>query len=414
MKHNHIGLLLTVSMSLLGLLSSRSRRLASAVLLICFLSSSGMGTADDIPAGDPGGARDFIKGADISFLHEITNHGGVFTEGGVQRDLLDILKDHGFDYIRLRLWHTPPDGYCGLDSTLLMASRIKAKGFGLLLNLHYSDIWADPGKQFKPGAWEGIHFEGLKDSVFEYTRYVVSRMRKAGVLPDIVQVGNEITCGMLWDDGRVCGGFDTPQQWEKLAVLISESIQGVNSALGPGDSVRIMIHIDRGADIGGSIRFYDNLLARGVGFDMIGLSYYPWWHGTLEEVESNLDTLATRYRRDIIVVETAYPWTLDWYDHTHNMVGLPDQLHPGYPATVAGQEAFLSDLIDIVVGTPEGWGRGVFYWAPEYVAVPGLGSSWENVTFFDFKGNLLPSIDGFDSPASGVTGRSSPGTQQPD
>jgi arabinogalactan endo-1,4-beta-galactosidase len=375
--------------------------LALVFCLLCFVVLPGFGGGGAAPAGAAGSrigtsrTSEFIKGADISFLQEIENHGGVFRDDGVATDLLDILKDHGFNYARLRIWHTPQTGYCGLDSTLLIAARIKAEGLGLLLDFHYSDTWADPGKQYKPGAWQGLGFDALKDSVFEYTHRVVRRLRDQNTLPEMVQVGNEIICGMLWDDGRVCGTFNTPEQWDKLGELISEGIRGVQAALEPGDSVRIMIHIDRGADMGGSIRFFDNLLARGIDFDVIGLSYYPWWHGTLDEVEANLDTLARRYDKDIIVAETAYPWTLAWFDDMHNIVGLAEQLHAGYPATVDGQEAFLEDLMDIITGTSACRGLGVFYWAPEYISVPGMGSPWENLTLFDFEGGLLPSIEAF-------------------
>ncbi len=385
-------------------------RIVSLAAVLCFVwfiagARPGVGEEGAVAApharGDSVPAAGFIIGADISFLQEIENHGGVFRENGSAKNLLDILSDHGFNYARLRLWHTPPAGYCGLDSTLVIAARIKAAGLGLLLDLHYSDTWADPGAQSKPHAWEGLAFDSLRDSVYEYTLVVISRLKGRNALPDMVQIGNEITCGMLWDDGRVCGTSDTPEQWAKLGDLIAAGIEGVDAALGPGDSTRIMIHIDRGADIGGATWFFDNPAIQGIDFDVIGLSYYPWWHGTLDEVEATLDSLARRYNRDVIVVETAYPWTLDWYDDTHNVIGLPEQLHPGYPATVGGQEDFLADLMDIIVTTPSCRGRGVFYWAPEYIPVPGMGSPWENLTLFDFDGDLLSSISAFEWKGSG-------------
>jgi arabinogalactan endo-1,4-beta-galactosidase len=374
------------------------------ISLLCFVMLAFCGApaaqAEDVPGQVEKPL--FIRGADISFLQEIENHGGVFKENGTARNLLQILKDHGFNYARLRIWHTPPAGYCGIESTLVMAARVKAEGLGLLLDFHYSDTWADPGKQRKPRAWEGSDVEALKDSVFEYARAVIGRLRDNNALPDMVQIGNEIICGMLWDDGRVCGPLDTPEQWENLGSLVAEGIRGVDAALGPGDSIDIVIHIDRGADSEGSMWFFDRLLAEGVEFDIIGLSYYPWWHGTLTEVEANLEALAARYPKDILIVETAYPWTLKWCDDMHNMIGLPDQLHKGYPATVVGQEAFLADLTDVVAGTPASRGRGVFYWAPEYISVAGMGSPWENLTLFDFDGSLLPSVAAFDSLVSSV------------
>lgn len=380
--------------------------IGSTLLLALMLTAPGSGSADSGSGGAPPPightTPGFIKGADVSYLQEIENHGGIFTENGTPRDLLEILAGHGFNYARLRVWHTPPAGYCGLDSTLLMASRIKAAGLALLLDFHYSDSWADPGKQFKPQAWTGLDFAPLTDSVYEYTRRIMTGFKDQNTLPDIVQIGNEMTCGMLWDDGRVCGRFDTPGQWARLGKIIAAAVDGIDSALPPADSTRTMIHIDRSGDIGGATRFFDKLAGQGIDFDIIGLSYYPWWHGTLGDLEATLDSLSRRYGRDIIVVEMAYPWTLGWHDDTHNIVGLPEHLHPGYPATVSGQRAFLSDLIDVVAKAPGSRGRGVFYWAPEYISAPGLGSVWENVTLFGFDGEVLPSVAAFDSAVTRV------------
>jgi len=219
----------------------------------------------------------------------------------------------------------------------------------------------------------------------------------------MVQLGNEVTCGILWNDGRVCDQFNTPQQWTQLAELINKGIRGINESLGTGDTIKIMIHIDRGGDNNGSQWFFDHLLSENVNFDVIGLSYYPWWQGTLSELESNLNDLAQRYGKAIVLVETAYPWTLDWYDNVQNIVGEPGQLLPEYPATVDGQTNFLSDLINIVQYVPGNMGAGLFYWAPEWISVPTLGSPWENVTLFDFTGELLSSISVFDSISSGVS-----------
>jgi arabinogalactan endo-1,4-beta-galactosidase len=156
--------------------------------------------------------------------------------------------------------------------------------------------------------------------------------------------------------------------------------------------VEIMIHLDRGGDAEGAVRFLDRLLAQGVAFDLIGLSYYPWWHGTLDDLRHTLNTLAARYGKPLIVVETAYPWTLGWYDDTRNLVGLESQLHPGFPATVSGQGRFLAELVRVVRETRSGLGRGVYYWSPEAIPVSGAGSAMENLALFDPRGELLESI----------------------
>ena len=343
-----------------------------------------------------------IKGVDISTLLEIEDNGGIFKENGNPKDALEIFKDHGINYIRLRIWHTPGSGYCDLAKTLSMASRLKSLGLKLLLDIHYSDTWADPAHQTKPSAWQNLTFQELKDSVYLYTYNVISALRDHNTLPDIVQLGNEITCGMLWNDGQICDQFNTPQQWAQLGELINEGIRGVNESLNLADTVKIMIHLDRGGDNLGSQWFFDHLLAQNVDFDIIGLSYYPWWQGTLANLEVNVNDLAQRYDKEIIIVETAYPWTLDWYDNTHNLVGEPSQLLQGYPASVEGQTNFLNILFNLVMDVPENKGLGLFYWAPEWISVPTLGSPWENVTLFDFTGELLSSISVFDSTTSDI------------
>ena len=383
----------------------RALRTLSLLLLV----TAGSGAISS--AGDCGQAR-FIKGADISFLEEVEKGGGVFTEGGEPRDALDILKRHGFNFIRLRVWVSPAEGYCDLESTLLMAERAAAKGFGLLIDLHYSDTWADPGRQTKPAAWSGVSGRALEDSVRGYTRGVIAALAAQGTLPDMVQIGNEIVCGMLWDDGRVCDSFNTPERWNALARLIGAAVAGVRDATVPGDSVGIMIHIDRGGDNGASRWFFDHLIAEGVDFDIIGLSFYPWWHhGTLAGLRDNLADLSERYGKGIVIAETAYPWTLGWRDDEHNIVGLPEQLLPGYPATVGGQAAFLADLMSTVASAPASSGRGVFYWAPEWIAAPSFGSAWENVTLFDFSGEVLGSIGVFDSVYAGAGPPANPRTR---
>ncbi|MBN1559822.1 glycosyl hydrolase 53 family protein [candidate division KSB1 bacterium] len=346
---------------------------------------------------------EFIQGVDLSALAEIEDHGGIFKENGMAGDALQIFKDHGINFIRLRIWHTPVAGYDDLDKTLRMARRIKALGLKFLLDFHYSDTWADPGHQQKPAAWENVPFQALKDSVYQYTRHVITALNDQNTPPDIVQIGNEIICGLLWDDGRVCDQHNTPQKWAQLAELINQGVRGIKESIDPGDSVKIMIHVDRGGDNAGSRWFFDHLLAQNVDFDIIGLSYYPWWHGTLSSLRFNLHDLAQRYGKEIIIVETAYPWTLDWRDDRHNIVGTASQLHAGYPATVDGQAKFLHDLFDLVQNIPDNLGLGLFYWAPEWISAPQLESPWENVTLFDFSGELLHSITAFESASSDLS-----------
>ena len=353
------------------------------IALTCLMALAALSFAEDSP---------MLKGADLSFLPAIEEAGGIFKSEGIPGDALTILADHGLNSVRLRLWHTPPDGHSSLAETLALAQRVKAAGMHLLLDLHYSDTWADPGHQTKPAAWATLDFPTLADSVRTYTRDVLRAFQAVGAAPDILQLGNEITPGFLWPDGRVGNSDNTPEQWSRFATLLGAASAGVADAFPEGGFPEIMIHIDRGGDNGACRWFFDKLLAEEVTFDLIGLSYYPWWHGTLADLDTNLDDLAVRYGKDVVLVETAYPWTLGWFDDTHNYVGLPEHLLPGYPATPTGQKDFLEVVMTMVRDIPDDRGRGVYWWAPEWITAPGLGSAGENLTWFDEQGEVLPAV----------------------
>lgn len=334
---------------------------------------------------------EFIKGFDVSFIPQIENLGGHYYVNGVQTDPFEIFSQNEINYIRLRLWHTPANGYCGLESTLELASRIKQSGAKFLLNIHYSDTWADPAHQTKPAAWQSLTYQQLVDSVYAYTFNVIQAFDAINALPDMVQIGNEIISGMLWPEGRVGGSFNTPQQWQQFTNLLKNARNAVIAAV-HDTTIPIMIHIDRGGDNAGSRWFFDNINSYQVPFDIIGQSFYPWWHGTLTDLTQNINDLATRYNKEIIVVEVAYPWTLQFADNHNNFVWQSSQLHQGYPASVQGQYNFLRDLIGIIKDVPNNKGIGVFYWAPEYVSIQPIGSPWENLTLFDFNNSVLSSI----------------------
>jgi arabinogalactan endo-1,4-beta-galactosidase len=340
-----------------------------------------------------------IRGVDISSLSRVEDNGGQFyDDAGQQQDILQILADHGINYVRLKIWHTPANGYNNLERVKAMATRVKSAGMGFLLNIHYSDTWADPGKQYKPAAWQDMDYDQLRAAVYSYTKETVAALRNQGTEPDIVQIGNEIPNGMLWDDGKLGRSSD---QFTRLAGLLKAGIDGVKDT---GCSAKIMLHLDRGGDNGLYRWWFDNAIAEGVEFDIIGLSFYGYWHGELADLSSNLNDLAVRYNKELIIVETAYPYTLADQDGFANIIGQQDQLVAGYPATVEGQADWLRDLMSVVADAPEGLGKGVFYWEPAWLGLPGCGwdpqdpttgNNWENQALFDFGGHVLSSMDVF-------------------
>ena len=241
----------------------------------------------------------------------------------------------------------------------------------------------------------------LVDSLYEYTYAVMTTLRDAGAMPNMVQLGNEINSGMLWPDGNVWPN-DTPAQWKKLGQLLNAGVQAVRESEAPGDTVKIMIHH---AD--GSRWFFGNLLDQSVPVDYFGRSYYPQWHGTFDELTDNLEDLATQFDQKVVVVEAGYCWTLDWADNRGNVLGSSNTLS-GYPVSPEGQRAFLIRLRNIVQTLPNGKGNGVFYWEPAWLPDNIYGSPMENANLFDFEGNALNSIDALATditqlPASNLT-----------
>ncbi len=286
-------------------------------------------------------AADRIIGADISFLPELEAAGKKFSDNGKEQDAISILKAHGFNYVRLRIFHDPANekgyspgkGFCDLRHTKEMAKRVKDAGLKLLLDFHYSDYWADPGKQYKPAAWKGRSFEQLKQALYDYTFRVMSELKAQGTLPDMVQVGNEVNHGIVWPEGSIASP-------DSLAQLISAGTAAVKAVHPPAV---MLLHVALGGQQDETVFFFDQMRQRGVPFDVIGLSYYPKWHGTLDDLRDNMLDLEKRYGKDIIVVEYS---------------------------------AKKEEVNRLVFGLPGGKGKGSFIWEPL--------STWEQI--FDQEG----------------------------
>ena len=341
---------------------------------------------------------DWVMGFDASYVTRVEDKGGVYNYAdGTPGDVFEILGSYdGVDYIRLRVWNDPVEGYANKEDVLMLAQRAHDAGMEILLDFHYSDFWADPGQQNKPADWEDKNFGQLKRAVRHYTAEVVGDLMAQGTPPAIVQIGNEVTHGMLWPDGHIEmeGPDATWKQWRKFALLLKAGIRGVEAT---GSHAKIMIHIDEGGEVDNEQGrwFFDHLTALGVRYDIIGLSYYHNWHGPLEVLDFNIRDLRARYRKPVMIVETSYMFTLGWNDWTHNPIGSEEHIYPGYPATPEGQQAFLQALVDTAKSAGA---SGVFYWGGEWIATSPEdvnGSAWENQALFDFDGNALPALDVF-------------------
>lgn len=361
-------------------------------------------------------AADFIKGADVSMLAEVEKHGGkFFDEHGNPQDAMAILKENGFNYIRLRLWVDPKDadgkpyggGNNDLVTTIALAQRAKANGMKFLLDYHYSDFWTDPARQNKPKAWTNMNIDQLTEAVYQHTKTTMDAFAKAGVLPDMVQVGNEINGGMLWPEGKSWG--QNGGEFDRLAGLLNAGIKAVKEH---GDQIKIMLHLAEGTKNDTFIWWFDEITKRKVPFDIIGLSYYIYWNGPMNALQYNMDDISKRYNKDLIVVEAAYGYTTANCDNAENNFTSKEADDAGYPATVQGQANYLHDLLQVVTKVPEGRGKGVFYWEPAWLPTPGAtwatkagmkynsddwkeGNARENQSLFDCQGKMLPSIKAF-------------------
>jgi arabinogalactan endo-1,4-beta-galactosidase len=368
--------------------------------------------------------KPFIVGADLSMLDRILVRGDRYSlDGQPVDDVVSLFRQSGFDWARLRLFHSPSGhgAQCNdLAYTLKLAKTLHTAGYKLLLDLHYSDTWADPGKQYTPKAWAGLSFSELEQAVYEYTVDVLKALAKEGIRPEMVQVGNEITPGMLWEHGRVADAHSTntvhwqqnessnnKEAWGRFGKLLKAGVSGVRDTLGTASE--IMLHIDRGGDIETNRWFFDNILEQGIDFQAIGESYYPFWHGMPDQLAETLDFLGKRYGKDLYLAEVAYPHCFhEMYKEalSGDQEGW-EKLTRKYPLSPEGQEAFLRDVATIVQKSSHG--RGLFYWAPEWIPpqVPGVEDEgdapacWAR-SLFDAKGNALPALNVFKSVASAV------------
>lgn len=330
-----------------------------------------------------------IVGADLSQWLVYKENGAVYTEKGKSiDDIPAFLAEHGYNTARIRLFVAPDlqsEACQDLDYVLKTARACKQAGMQICLDFHYSDTWADPGKQYTPRAWASLDSTQLAQQVYDYTRQSLLSLQKQGITPYQIQIGNEITTGMLWETGRVSvwdEPANTPGQWRKLVSLLQNASKACREVC---PDAQIIIHTDRGGDAETARRFYEKV--KTVNYDVIGLSYYPFWHGTLDSLENTLRVLQEEFPdKSVMIVETAYPHSESDYNSEGNTAC-------SYSFSPEGQQAFLSDLVETLQRHDNV--TGVFYWYPEETLVaPFYGRIDLHRGLFDEQtGEVLPAID---------------------
>lgn len=312
--------------------------------------------------------KPFAKGADVGWLPQMEASGYKFYDtDGKEKDCLQILKDLGMNSIRLRVWVNPSDdkasGHCSKDETVAMALRAQKMGFRIMIDFHYSDSWADPAKQFKPKAWEKHSFAELKNDVYNHTSDVVNALKLAGVTPEWVQIGNEIPGGMLWPEGST-------KNWKQLGQLLNKGYDAVKAV---DKNIKVIVHVDEGNNNKKFREFFDNATTQKVKYDVIGLSYYPYWikkdyTETIADLEFNLNDMVKRYGKEVMVVEVG-----------------------GEDDKIENTKNLLEATIKAVRNVPNNKGLGVLYWEPQGAR------SWSHYALSAWleNGQPSPALDAF-------------------
>lgn len=358
---------------------------------------------------------EYIKGMDLSTVYELEKLGAKYYDDGVEGDIFDILQRYGVNSVRLRLWNDPytedgkPYGAGTNDLGVYkkLARRAIDHKMSVLLDYHYSDFWADPGKQRVPKAWRGMNADELCQAVYDFTRETLLSMKEDGVLPQLVQVGNELTNGLMWPLGH------KPEHYDNIARFVSAGIRAVKSV---DESIAIMIHLDNGGNNEMYVDWFEHYMKQGEDFDIIGMSYYPFWHGTMPQLEANMRDMAARYGKKIVIAEVSMGFTMEDYAEYEKLEpsqrkgyatkqALVDTLD--YPMSPTGQAHFMDDIMKLIDDVPGG--TGFYYWEAGWIPVPGCGwatdealsyieesgpcgNEWANQTLFDYDGCVLPAL----------------------
>lgn len=350
---------------------------------------------------------EFIKGVDVSMTKELEAHGATYYLNGEKKDLFEILQESGVNLVRLRLWNHPysdtGEAYGGgtndLETTIELAKRVTAHGMRFMLDIHYSDFWADPAKQIKPKAWKHVSGFPLRQHVYEYTKKVLEAMEQNRIVPEIVQVGNEITNGFLWPEGRA-------DNTKEMASLLDAGISAVKEY---SKDIKVLLHLDFGTDNKRYRNWFTSVEPFELKYDMIGMSYYPFWNGSIDSLIANMNDISERYDKEVIVAETSIGYTPKSLGCNGMVFSEELEKNTEYPATKEGQLHYMQDLYAAVRRVKAGRGAGVIYWEPGWLPIrecawakpvgcrymndtAEIGNSWANQALFDAGGNANPAL----------------------
>ena len=362
-----------------------------------------------------------ILGFDASTYLEELEHGAKFYDGNREIDPLDAFMNNGVDYMRIRVWNDPKSpegetylaGNCDIDNYVKLARLAKSKGYKILLDFHYSDFWADPGKQYIPKAWTGYNVDEMCDAVYIFTKKCLEIAVREGVAPQMIQVGNEITNGMLWPVGKL--EIDGKRQnYGNFCRLIDAGCRACREVT---PEAKLVLHLERSNDKAVYQEFYTEMAKAGIDYDIIGASYYPYWHGTPTEMIENLNA-CRHFGKEIMIMELGYGFTDKGYvlngeerrlvidAERANVPGVTDK----YPLTPKGQAEYISYVLSLA---RENDIDGVFYWEPLWLPGEGIcwaseagqayiheegkstSNEWANQCLFDYDGRKLPAFDSF-------------------
>lgn len=366
----------------------------------------------------------FAYGMDISSLLENERHGAQFSYHGEKGELLALLVKASVNAVRLRLWVDPNSeshlsyggGHNDLATTLSLAKRANQLKLDIVLDFHYSDFWADPGKQFKPKAWETFHDEALYQALYTHTKTVLLAFEKENIPLKWIQVGNEITNGLCWPDGQLY--VNHLFQKDGLSTMIQLLKAGIKACREVSPESQIILHLDRGGDKKLYHQWFSWMQEAHVDYDIIGMSYYPYWHGSLADLGSNIAHVKMHFHKQVMIMETAYAFTSD-KAKTSRQIPVIDEIKlnqlenpPKYPLSRGGQAQFMKDLL-LVLRSQEV--QGVFYWEPAWLPLEknswsteagrtyiheldkGDGNEWANQGLFDFEGASTEALDVYQS-----------------